>query len=98
MFVTNLSFSALAYFFKDDIDAARELAIKGLCIYLNEDPKDLIQEYVVSGYSTDSISQAMFNKQYITTSKTMVSSNMHFFVFGSKTTLTKKKYTLNYFY
>ncbi len=38
-------------------------------IYLNEDPKDLIQEYVVSGYSTDSIGQAMFNKQYITTSK-----------------------------
>ncbi|XP_056591285.1 uncharacterized protein LOC130410568 isoform X2 [Triplophysa dalaica] len=31
---------------QDDIDAARELAIKGLCIYLNEDPKDLIQEYV----------------------------------------------------
>lgn len=69
MSVTNLSFSALAYFFKDDIDAARELAIRGLCIYLNEDPKDLIQEYVVSGYSTDSIGQAMFNKQYITTSK-----------------------------
>ncbi len=51
MSVCNLSFSALANFFKDDIDAARELAIKGLCIYLNEDPKDLIQEYVVSGYS-----------------------------------------------
>ncbi len=51
MSVCNLSFSSLANFFKDDIDAARELAIKGLCIYLNEDPKDLIQEYVVSGYS-----------------------------------------------
>lgn len=56
-------------FFKDDIDAARELAIKGLCIYLNEDPKDLIQEYVVSGYSlTDGIC-TVFNKQQITTSK-----------------------------
>ncbi|XP_059417291.1 uncharacterized protein LOC132152552 [Carassius carassius] len=31
---------------EDDIDAACELAIRGLCIYLNEDPKDLIQEYV----------------------------------------------------
>ncbi|XP_077065785.1 uncharacterized protein LOC143718642 [Siphateles boraxobius] len=31
---------------QDDIDASRELAIRGLCIYLNEDPKDLMQEYV----------------------------------------------------
>ncbi|XP_052473605.1 uncharacterized protein LOC128030159 [Carassius gibelio] len=54
---------------EDDIDAARELAIRGLCIYLNEDPKDLIQEYVVSSYSlTDGIC-TMFNKKHITTSK-----------------------------
>ncbi|XP_053347058.1 uncharacterized protein LOC128517973 [Clarias gariepinus] len=30
----------------DDIDAVRQCVIKGLCIYLNEDPDDLLQEYV----------------------------------------------------
>uniref|UniRef100_A0A8C2D6Y2 Uncharacterized protein n=1 Tax=Cyprinus carpio TaxID=7962 RepID=A0A8C2D6Y2_CYPCA len=30
----------------DDIDAGRECVIKGLCIYLNEDPDHLVQEYV----------------------------------------------------
>lgn len=33
---------------KDDIDAGRESLIKGLCIYLNEDPNVLVQEYMVS--------------------------------------------------
>ncbi len=90
MSVTNLSFSALAYFFKDDIDAARELAIKGLCIYLNEDPKDLIQEYVVSGYSTDSIGQAMSTSNTLLHLKTMVSSNMHFLFLVLKLPLPKR--------
>lgn len=30
----------------DDIDAGREYVIKGLCIYMGEDPKSLVQEYV----------------------------------------------------
>ncbi|KAI9523815.1 hypothetical protein NQZ68_024337 [Dissostichus eleginoides] len=32
---------------KEDIDAGRECLIKGLCIYLNEDPEDLLKEYMV---------------------------------------------------
>lgn len=39
---------AFVLFSKEDIDAGRECVIKGLCIYLNEDPDDLVQEYVVS--------------------------------------------------
>ncbi|KAL6483837.1 hypothetical protein MHYP_G00087090 [Metynnis hypsauchen] len=31
---------------EDDVDAGRECIIKGLCMYLNEDPKDLVQEYM----------------------------------------------------
>ncbi|KAI9541431.1 hypothetical protein NQZ68_029799 [Dissostichus eleginoides] len=31
---------------KEDIDAGRECLIKGLCIYLNEDPEDLVKEYM----------------------------------------------------
>ncbi|XP_069375048.1 uncharacterized protein [Paralichthys olivaceus] len=31
---------------KDDIDAGRESLIKGLCIYLNENPDVLVQEYM----------------------------------------------------
>ncbi len=77
MSVCNLSFSALANFFKDDIDAARELAIKGLCIYLNEDPKDLIQEYVVSGYSLTTIESVLCStSNALLHLKSMVSSNM----------------------
>ncbi|KAI9535055.1 hypothetical protein NQZ68_007143 [Dissostichus eleginoides] len=30
----------------DDIDAGRDLLIKGLCLYLNEDPGDLVQEFI----------------------------------------------------
>ncbi|KAI4796893.1 hypothetical protein KUCAC02_026685, partial [Chaenocephalus aceratus] len=30
----------------EDIDAGRECLIKGLCIYLNEDPEDLVKEYM----------------------------------------------------
>ncbi|KAI9537289.1 hypothetical protein NQZ68_026419, partial [Dissostichus eleginoides] len=30
----------------DDVDAGRESIIKGLCIYMGEDPKDLVREYV----------------------------------------------------
>ncbi|KAL7872442.1 hypothetical protein SRHO_G00074250 [Serrasalmus rhombeus] len=30
----------------DDVDAGRECIIKGLCMYLNGDPKDLVQEYM----------------------------------------------------
>ncbi|KAJ4923537.1 hypothetical protein JOQ06_021603, partial [Pogonophryne albipinna] len=32
----------------EDIDAGRECLIKGLCIYLNEDPEDLVKEYMVN--------------------------------------------------
>nr|XP_033931161.1 uncharacterized protein LOC117439358 [Pseudochaenichthys georgianus] len=31
---------------KDDIDAGRDLLIKGLCLYLNEDPGDVVQEFI----------------------------------------------------
>lgn len=34
--------------FKDDTDAQRESLIKALCIYLNENPNVLVQEYTVS--------------------------------------------------
>lgn len=37
-----------SFLFKDDIDAGRECLIKGLCIYLNENPNVLVQEYTVS--------------------------------------------------
>ncbi|MEQ2289529.1 hypothetical protein AMECASPLE_034026 [Ameca splendens] len=30
----------------DDIDSARESLIRGLCIFLSEDPDDLVQEYM----------------------------------------------------
>ncbi|KAL7872438.1 hypothetical protein SRHO_G00074210 [Serrasalmus rhombeus] len=30
----------------DDVDAGRKCIIKGLCMYLNGDPKDLVQEYM----------------------------------------------------
>ncbi|KAK1893389.1 Potassium transporter 7 [Dissostichus eleginoides] len=30
----------------EDIDAGRECLIKGLCIYLNEDPEDMVKEYM----------------------------------------------------
>ncbi|KAL6461612.1 hypothetical protein MHYP_G00297560 [Metynnis hypsauchen] len=33
-------------FYQVDVDAGRECVIKGLCMYLNEDPKDLVQEYM----------------------------------------------------
>lgn len=31
----------------DDVDAGRKWIIKGVCVYMGEDPEDLIQEYVV---------------------------------------------------
>ncbi|XP_041863711.1 uncharacterized protein LOC121653968 [Melanotaenia boesemani] len=31
----------------DDVDASRECIIKGVCIYMGEDPENLLQEYVV---------------------------------------------------
>ncbi|KAJ8272853.1 hypothetical protein GJAV_G00094180 [Gymnothorax javanicus] len=34
----------------DDVDAGREIVIKGLCMYLNEDPEDLVQEYMLHAY------------------------------------------------
>ncbi|CAL8384054.1 unnamed protein product [Arctogadus glacialis] len=36
----------MAAMMTDDIDAGREAIIKALCIYLNEDPEDLVQEYM----------------------------------------------------
>nr|XP_023655925.1 uncharacterized protein LOC111837808 [Paramormyrops kingsleyae] len=30
----------------DDVDAGRECIIKGLCVYLNEDPDNMVKEYV----------------------------------------------------
>ncbi|XP_042269832.1 uncharacterized protein LOC121898631 isoform X2 [Thunnus maccoyii] len=33
--------------FVDDINAGGECAIKGLCIYVNKDPEDLVQAYMV---------------------------------------------------
>uniref|UniRef100_A0AAQ5X735 Uncharacterized protein n=1 Tax=Amphiprion ocellaris TaxID=80972 RepID=A0AAQ5X735_AMPOC len=30
----------------DDVDAGRECIIKGVCIYMGEDPENLVQEYV----------------------------------------------------
>ena len=38
----------LSLIFQDDIDAGRDLLIKGLCLYLNEDPGDVVQEFIVS--------------------------------------------------
>ncbi|AWP17207.1 Hypothetical protein SMAX5B_016706 [Scophthalmus maximus] len=35
----------MAAMMNDDVNAGRENIIKGLCIYLNEDPADLVQEY-----------------------------------------------------
>lgn len=32
----------------DDVDVGRECIIKALCVYLNEDPANLVREYVVS--------------------------------------------------
>ena len=31
----------------DDVDAGREYIIKGVCVYMGENPDNLIQEYVV---------------------------------------------------
>ncbi|KAJ4935541.1 hypothetical protein JOQ06_017073 [Pogonophryne albipinna] len=36
----------MAAMMTEDIDAGRECLIKGLCIYLNEDPEDLVKEYM----------------------------------------------------
>ncbi|KAL7392335.1 hypothetical protein ABVT39_023167, partial [Epinephelus coioides] len=36
----------MAAMMTDDIDAGRESLIKGLCIYLNENPDVLVQEYM----------------------------------------------------
>ena len=33
--------------FQCDIDAGRECVLKGLCMYMGEDPENLVQEYVV---------------------------------------------------
>lgn len=38
---------------KDDIVARRESLIKGLCVYLNENPDILVQEYMVSVVCVD---------------------------------------------
>ncbi|KAJ4946069.1 hypothetical protein JOQ06_023744 [Pogonophryne albipinna] len=41
----------MAAMMTEDIDASRECLIKGLCIYLNEDPEDLVKEYLATGDS-----------------------------------------------
>ena len=42
--------SVLSLIFQDDTDAGRDRIVKGLCIYLNEDPGDLVQEFIVSDW------------------------------------------------
>ncbi|KAM9501348.1 uncharacterized protein Hap1MRO34_010249 [Clarias gariepinus] len=32
---------------ENDVDLARECVLKGLCVYLNEDPQNLVREYMV---------------------------------------------------
>ncbi|KAL7841146.1 hypothetical protein SRHO_G00248370 [Serrasalmus rhombeus] len=32
----------------DDVDLGRECIIKALCVYLNEDPENLVREYVAA--------------------------------------------------
>lgn len=47
--IMNLSLNICIFFcIKDDVDARRESLIKGLCIYLNENPDILVHEYMVS--------------------------------------------------
>ncbi|XP_053092636.1 uncharacterized protein LOC117597938 [Pangasianodon hypophthalmus] len=41
----------------NDVDAGRTCIIKGLCIYMSEDPENLIQEYV--GMDEDAIKEAI---------------------------------------
>ncbi|TRY62236.1 hypothetical protein DNTS_020201 [Danionella cerebrum] len=38
---------------RDNIYTRRECILKGLCIYLNEDPQNLVKDYVDSGQSTE---------------------------------------------
>ncbi|XP_062314210.1 uncharacterized protein LOC134018336 [Osmerus eperlanus] len=41
----------------DDIDAGRECIIKGICIYMGEDPENLVKKYV--GMGEDAFNEAM---------------------------------------